>query len=470
MLESFSAVLYGRLMNNAPTQARDGDEETVLAVTPVPSETPEASHGDAKPSPLGRLASPLTKLPSRVSDMRRQRVVSAETLAEQKRLLAETERAEEQKRLETLAQAAVSKRKRGTVNAELETDAELAPIPRGMRKFGVWSDRMVASVVLLAPLVVSGYYTVRTGMDAPLNMDQGVALAFTGGLEGSVWYLLQLRERFRLEGYSTFSLTGAIVAIIGLIASMLGGHAIWQALGSSPISVPLPFTEASVPLSDVVPALAISLMSAIGSFVASKRATFKHRERLRAQGRIDAASPRFSTASWFWCPWETFWSLRHAIKFRLTSPVVAVEDWRLWKMSHKPDVWPLVSVSQVEEETSREPIKVKAETPSRETPSLPTVSAPRPITSSPETVRETVTVSAAGTPIVSSVSGETQELDQVETVGRLRDVSKLSYAKIALQLGMSKAQAGRLGQKYDERLRDRLETVGDGETVEAVAN
>lgn len=457
-------------MNNAPTQARDGDEETVATVSSVPSETPEASRGDAKPSPLGRLASRLTALPSRVSDMRRQHVVSAETIAEQKRLLAETERAEETKRLETLALTAVSKRKRGTVNAELETDAELAPIPRKLRKAGVWSDRTVASVVLLAPLVVSGYYTVHTGMDAPLNMDQGVALAFTGGLEGSVWYLLQLRERFRLEGYSTFSLTAAIVAIIGLIASMLGGHAIWQALGSSPIKVPLPFSEASVPLSDVVPALAISLMSAIGSFVASKRATFKHRERLRAQGRIDAAAPRFSTASWFWCPWETFWSLRHAIKFRLSSPIVAVEDWRLWKMSKKPDVWPLVSVSQIEEETSREPIKVKAETPSRETTretkALVPVSTDRLPVPSQETVRETL----AETATVSTVSAETETEDQVETVGRLRDVSKLSYAKIALQLGMSKAQAGRLGQKYDERLRLRLETAGDGETAEAVAN
>jgi len=62
-----------------------------------------------------------------------------------------------------------------------------------------------------------------------------------------------------------------------LIASMLLGHAIWRALGSSPISVPLPFTEAKLPLSDLVPAVAISLMSTIGSFVASKRATFKHR-------------------------------------------------------------------------------------------------------------------------------------------------------------------------------------------------
>jgi hypothetical protein len=448
-------------MNNAPTQARDGDEETVETPAPGPSETPEAAHGDARPSLLGRWASQLTDLPSRVSDLRRRRVASAETRAEQQRLRDETERAEERERLVALSQTAAAKRKRGAVVAEVETDAELSHIPRQMRVAGVWSDRSVASIVFLAPLAVSGYYTVKTGMDTPLNMDQGVALAFTGGLEGSVWYLLQLRGRFRLEGYSTFSLTMAIAGIITLIASMLLGHAIWQALGSSPISVDLPFSEASLPLSDLVPAVAISLMSAIGTFVASKRDTFKHRERLRAQGRIDAATPRFSSASKFWTPWETLWARRHAVKYRLSSPIVAVEDWRLWKMSGKPKVWPLVS--ETAEEPSQEPLHIVSTTPSRETGPSPLVSRPRPALPSPETV----TVSGEDAPFVSAVSDETETADRVKTVGRLRDEDGLSYAKIAIRLGISKAQAGRLGQEYDKRPRLRPEP---GETTVPVAN
>jgi hypothetical protein len=410
-------------------------------------------------------------LASHYSNWRRSRVVSAETTLEQRRLRDETERREEQQRLAALSQRAVSRRRGAKGAEETETDDDLAPIPDKLKVIGVWSDRSVASVVLLAPLVVSGYYTVKTGMDDPLNMDQGVALAFTGGLEGSVWYLLQLRQRFRLEGYSTSGLTGAIVGIIGLIASMLLGHAIWQALGSSPISVPLPFSDADVPLSDLVPAVAISLMSAIGSFVASKRATFKHRERLRRDNRIDAAQPRFSTASKFWTPLETLRAKRHAVRFRISSPILAVEDWRLWKMSGKPKVWPLVSVSETVEETESRPVRVKAETGTsrgtvHETTALVSVSPVRPLPLSPETV----SVSGDGESVVSSETVETGTVDQVETVGRLRHGDGLSYAKIAMRLGMSKAQAGRLGQKYDDRLRLRLETAGDDETVEAVAN
>lgn len=440
----------------------------MTATAPVPSETPAASQGDAQPSPLGRLA-------SQFSAWRHARVVSAETRAEQQRLRDETERRDEQQRLEELSQRAVSKRRRVSGEPEEETDEKLAPIPRGMLKFGVWSDRSVASVVLAAPLIVSGYYTVKTGMDAPLNMDQGIALAFTGGLEGSVWYLLQLRQRFRLEGYATFGLSCAIAGIITLIASMLLGHAIWRAMGSLPIDVQLPFTQVSVPLSDLVPAVAISLMSTIGSFVASKRATFKHRARLRAQKRLDTAGPRFSMRRRFWCPWETFWASRHATKYSLSSPELAVDDWRLWRMSGKPVVWPLVAETSQPEQERRETVRVLSETAApRETSRPQLVSAPRAIAASPETERETVTVVTPDRPLVSL---ETGELDQVETVGRLRDGLRLgdgddrreplSYAKIALRLGISKAHAGRLGQKYDERLRLRPE--GD-ETGVSVAN
>lgn len=392
-------------------------------------ETPVTEQGDDQPSRLGRLA-------SRVSTWKASRVSSAETAAEQKRLVRLRERQEEKARRDAASLTAVTKRRAATARLETDAETEIAPVPDLMRKIGAWLDRSVGGAQLLAPLVVSGFFTVQVGMDHPLDMGLGIALAFTLGLEGSLWYLNRLREQTRLEGDSTFSLTAAILGIILLIAGLIGGHAIWKATGSVPIGIGLPGTEAEVPLSDVVPAFAVALMSAIGTFVWAKRATFQHRVKLRQQNRIDPAAPKFAVASWIFCPLETVWSLRHAIKYRLSSPIVAVEDWRLWKLSDKPKVWPaLETVETLEAElvTETRPARKLHSVPS-ETHQLSPVSNPRPLTAGPETREET--------------PGETNGGDDrlLRKVASLRSgTSPVSYGTIASRLGISKAHAGRLG-------------------------
>lgn len=444
-------------MNNAPTQARDGDGETVETTAAVPSETPEASHGDATPSRLGRWA-------SQINQRRLAKVVSAETVAAQKRLLQQRREEEAQRDRETASQTAASRRKAQAARQETETETDPAPVPHWMKWIGAWFDRSFGSSPLIAPLIVSGVYTMKTGMDAPLHMSWAVALFFTLGLEGSLWYLSRLYEQTRLEGDSTFSLRVGMIGIILLIAGLIGGHAIWEAMGSVQIMVDLPWTERQIPLEKAVPAIAVAVMSAIGTFVWSKRATFRHRVKLRQQNLIDPRAPKFSTWSWILDGPQTFLALRHAVRYRISSPVLAVEDRRLWVMSQRPKVWPLVETVDAElvETPSRETVRVKAETSARETTHLVSVSPLRPLSSSPETA----TVSGDGNLSVSTVSAETETVDQVETVGRLRDGDGLSYAKIALRLGVSKAQAGRLGQQYDKRLRLRLET---GETETEIA-
>lgn len=426
------------------------DTETVVSETTPETGTP--SPADAETTPSG--------IVSGWRDWRRRRAASAETIAEQKRLLEER-RQDEQKALREAANAAARERRQSAAfSREVPDEQDIAPIPLGLRKCGIWVDRSVGGAQMLAPFVVSGFFTIQTGMDEPLGMDLGIAVAFTFGLEGSLWYINRLREKFRLEGDSTFSLAAASAFIICLIAGLIGGHAIWKATGSVPLNVAVPGMGSQVPLSDVVPALAVALMSAIGTFVWSKRDTFRHRAKLRAQGRIDAAAPKFAVASWIFCPWETVWSLRHAVKYRLSSPLVAVEDWRLWKMSEKPKVWPepvspTGTAATVETPARQRPLRAVS-TIVAETPASSLASSHRTIGAadepSQETSQETALETVDGTSSVSPTDGErlAEEADQVETVGRLH-MEGLSYAKIAERLGMHKSNAGRLGKFFYER-------------------
>lgn len=400
-------------------------------------------------------------LKSRVSDWRRDRSASAETVAEQRRLLETRQREEEKARRDAASAAARAGRQAAADRQEAATDnAVLAPIPDAMVVTGIWADRAVAGLQRLSPLLVSGAATMIIGMEEPLNMSWPIALAFTLSLEGSLWSLQRLREQFRLEGDGTFSLAMAIYGIIALIFFLVGGHAIWKATGSQPINISVPGLANQVPLSVVVPGIAVALMSAIGVFVWAKNATFKHRARLRAQGRLDAAAPKFAVASWFFCPWETFWSLRHAIKYKLSSPLVAVADWRLWKMCGKPQVWPEPSRETVAETSRpRTPIRVVSTTGRPETSPASLPSAPRllgpSLETSPETDLETGDVSAttavAQTPVSAPPANRLQgDEDPIETVGRLH-LEGNSYADIGAMLGISKSQAGKRGAAFYKR-------------------
>lgn len=446
----------------------DTNPTETIPVSETTRETSASPARDGETSALGALS-------SRVSDWRRSKAVSAETVAEQRRLRDERRRDEETAQREAANATARKGRKAAADRQDAASDDEVqAPIPVRMQVAGIWADRLVGSLVRLSPLLVSGSITMMVGMEQPLDMDWPIALAFTLSLEGSLWHLGRLKEKFRLEGDGTFSLAMAIRSIIALIFALICGHAIWKANGSQPIDISVPGMQTKVPLSDLVPAIAVAVMSAIGIFVWSKTADFKHRVKLRAQGRLDAAAPKFAVASWFFCPWETFWSLRHAIKYKLVSPLVAVEDWRLWKMVGKPAVWPEPSYETVETlgietvETSRRgrPVRAVATTVSPETSRASLASPPRLPLSSPETARrdelrdgetssETFAVSETGdetsraeSPPEAPVSAPpASRLDEVETVGRLH-MELQSYSQVADRLGMSKAKAGRLGAEF----------------------
>jgi hypothetical protein len=413
-------------------------------------ETPETEQRDGKPSPLRLLV-------SRFADHRASRAADAETAAEQRRLLKLREQQETARQQETASRTAASRRKAQAVRQETGAETEIAPVPLRMRIAGAWADRSIGSLQLAAPLIVSGWFTMDVGMDDPLNMAMPVALFFTLSLEGSLWYLNRLREQFRLEGDSTFSLTAAIFGIITLIAALIGGHAIWKAAGSQAINIDLPGTENTVPLEDVVPALAVALMSAIGTFVWAKKATFKHRVKLREQMLIDPRAPKFAAASWIWCFPTTFFSYHHAVKYRIQSPILAVEDWRLWKLSGRPAVWPLVETVEAELAETSQPQRLKP------VPSRVVAETVRPALSSPERPALPSAETDAETPIVSGVSVSETAGDLVETVGRLHRDEGLSYKEIGERLHMSKAHAGRLGSSFYKRL------AGDGETGESVA-
>jgi hypothetical protein len=435
-------------------------ETTVVSQTPA--ETQPSLTGDAETSRNETAA-------SRFSGWRRSKAVSAETAAEQRRLRDARRRDEETARIAAANASARRSRKAAADRQDAAASDDVqAPVPAWMRVTGIWSDRSVSGLVRMAPLLVSGTATMMVGMAQPLDMGWPIALAFTLGLEGSLWAIQRLREQFVLEGIGTTSLAAAIYGIITLIFSLVFGHAIWVASGSKVVAVTVPLLEARVPLSDVVPAIAVALMSAIGVFVWAKTNAFKNRVKLRAENRLDPPVPKFSPASWVFCPWETIWSLRHAVKYRLSSPVDAVEDWRLWKMCNKPAVWPLPSLETpaIETpETSRpsQPLRVVSTTGLAETSQPSLVSAPRLLAPSRETAIETARVSpvvsrdgrrsetagaGAETPVSAPPVSETADI--VETVGRLH-MELRSYAAVGERLGLSKAQAGRHGKTFYER-------------------
>jgi hypothetical protein len=438
-------------MNNAPTQA---PEETLTVSDETSVETMAPAEGDAKSSRFRLLASHL-------NERRLAKAVSAETLAAQKRLVEQRERDEARKQAETASQAAASRRKTQAARQETETAEDAAPIPQWMKWLGAWFDRSFGSSPLVAPLIVSGVFTMDVGMSDPLKMSWIVAFAFTLGLEGSLWYLSRLYEQTRLEGDSTFSLRAGMIGIILLIAGLIGGHAVWEAMGSVPVLVDLPLTESKMPLEDAVPAIAVAVMSAIGTFVWSKRATFRHRVKLRQQNLIDPRAPKFSTWSWILDGPQTFGALRHAVRYRISSPVLAVEDRRLWIMSDRPKVWPVVETVEEETPETSQSQRLKA------VPARVVTETERPALSSPERPalpsRETVAETTPGTDIVPTVSQETGDADIVETVGRLKRDEELSLSAIALRLSISKAHAGRHWTAFQKRETSR---AGDGETTE----
>jgi hypothetical protein len=316
-----------------------GQPDTTSSRTPdttsnrTPNRTPEAPSGKTS----GRWP---VRLLDTVRHARAGRQEKLRDTADAQRAARDAAAHTDQLGRDALIREAATKRRRPV--STLVSEAEkIAPVPPWMLKASVWGDRVVGSLLPTAPLLVSGFVTVQVGRDEPLNMGW-MAIFLTFGLEGAVWYLNRLKEQFRLEGDGTFAIGAAVYGIVVLIACLIGGHAIWNHTGRMPIEITVPGTASKVPLSELTPAIAIAVMSAIGTFIWSKKAIYKDRAKLRAMGQIDPRAPKFATGAWFTSPWETAWSVRHFFKYRIEgSAATVVADWRYWKATGKPNIWPV---------------------------------------------------------------------------------------------------------------------------------
>jgi len=314
---------------DVPSPVQDTRQDTLAG---APQDTPDVPQDTKTPS---RWAVPALVSRAQVAWRRRQDGIRSteDALRDAQRRA----RQDDQAARDALSRESTVRRRRAG-RAEAGTDT-VAPIPDWMKTSQVWAERLGGTALKLSPLVASGYFTYDVGRDAPLNMNAFVALFLVGGLEGSVWYLNRLREKFKLENDSTLSIAVAIFGIIALIFALIGGHAIWKSAGRVPIWIDLPGTDSQVPVAELVPAVAVALMSAIGAFIWAKEATYKHRAKLRALGQIDPRAPRISAGAWMFTWWESICSLRHAFKYRVTSR--PTEDWRHWKAAGKPKIWPI---------------------------------------------------------------------------------------------------------------------------------
>lgn len=264
-------------------------------------------------------------------------------------------------------------------------DEDLAPVPRGMRWIAVWIDRTIGALPLLAPLILSGYFTTHVfhGEGQPINIPLGFALIAAGALEGGVWKLVALLSKTMLEGDSTIGLRVSLGIYLGVISGMIYWHADWAARHAG-------LADGAMDNWNWVPAAGAALFSLLGVRIWMHSARFRYRVALREAGRVDKQAPKFAFLAWILTPVETAKALRHAVRYRIESPIEAVEDRRLWNASGKPRVWPVLEDDLILEDAERPvlpvpPLRVPSRTGSPSVPRPVSPAGPRPaLTSTPK--------------------------------------------------------------------------------------
>lgn len=218
------------------------------------------------------------------------------------------------------------RRRAGTTGSDLN-------LPNWMRVTGTWLSAFVGELPLISPLAVSGWYTFHVGTEA-LHLPWAFALLLVGALEGAAWKLINLYRMRLVAGI------GTIAERLGLmfVVAAIGGLIYWHATTKAGVSG-AEFSEV-IAAADWRPASAAAAMAALGVFIKGRQARWDHREELRAAGRLDMQALRIGVWSWLVSPWESFWSFRHGMKYRISVPAEAVRDWRLWKDADKPKLWP----------------------------------------------------------------------------------------------------------------------------------
>lgn len=214
------------------------------------------------------------------------------------------------------------------VTSTARSPEEIAPVPDWLQKTGVWLTRTIGTIPLLAPLCLSAYFTAHVFIDDPMTLPLWASLMATFALEGGAWRLARIYERTLLEGDSTMALRLGLVIWLSVISGLIYWHAWYQAGQTAEMGW------------GWVPAVVCAALSWMGIYINGRAARFQHRVMLRQAGKVDMAAPKFMMLSWGMMPWDTFFALRHAIKFRISSPVEAFEDRRHYLAAGKPAVWP----------------------------------------------------------------------------------------------------------------------------------
>jgi hypothetical protein len=298
----------------------------------TPRDTERDTERDGRPALLSRA----------IDAYRTSRASRAQTTG-QRKILEDASRAardaEVDRQRDAMSRAAASRRT--AARGRTAETQDIAPIPRWMQVAGVWIDRTFGAIPLLAPLIVSGWFTMHVFTGQPLSTPWAIALCITGALEGGVWKLSRIYEKTLLEGDSTGGIRVAIGMYLLLISGMIYGHAYYLAWTDAKASGDVDATKLVLDWSKYAPAAGVALMSFLGVMVWSKSARYQHRVKLRANGQVDPRAPKFATMAWILTPRETAGALRHSVKYRISSPETAVEDRRLYRAAGRPPIWPI---------------------------------------------------------------------------------------------------------------------------------
>lgn len=338
-----AAPEHASVHGHQPTDHRPAtrpDQSTTRPARPVgsvdqPTDQTEATDPDRQPA-ASEPTDHATKATSRFRQWRQRKTAAAN--------------AAKKPTDQTAIAAAAAAHRRPATNRPTE-DADVAPVPTWMKWMSVWLDRTFGAMPLIAPLLVSGYYTMRVFTDQPIGAHPLVAFFAATALEGGVWKLSRLYEKTLVAGDSTMALRLGIGGYLALISGLIYWHAdqvpeqVRQVVDPTGHTGITALPDGSGVSTDALPAIGVAVMSTLGVYIWSRTARWARRRELHEQGRVDAQAPKFSALAWILCPVETPKALRHAVKYRLAGPVEAVADLRLYKSVGRPSVWPPIRLS-----------------------------------------------------------------------------------------------------------------------------
>lgn len=262
-------------------------------------------------------------------------------------------------------------------------------------------------------------------------------------IEGGAMYFGFLYERHLVAGDSTLAPRVWMLICAGISCATIYWHVTVQ--------LQKPWQMAAV----------VGGMAALSLALWMRRSKWKRRELLRDRGLLDAQAPRFSLARWIFCPIETPRAFRHAIKYGISDPTVAVDRYRA-KVDADKAAKAADQTATPEPEVAKAPVR-RQQTPKPRAPKQTEVSA------APDETELDRTDLPPVVPIVSA-----SDADMLQTIREShhgRDLPTLGAIRKAIV-----ATGQTCGQTKAIRLRGLLEAEGareqtaDPEPAAAAAN